>query len=103
WLVELAPLTDPTLVAQAVATVLGVREQPGSPLAATLTHWLLARRLLLLLDNCEHLIEAAATLADALLQSCPQLHVLATSREPLAVDGEVVRRVPSLAVPDTNP
>jgi predicted ATPase len=102
WLVELAPLADPSLVPQAAADALGVPEQPSRPLTASLADWLRSRRLLLLLDNCEHLIGPVAALADALLPSCPRLHVLATSREPLAIDGEVVRRVPSLAVPDTG-
>ena len=99
WLVELAPLADPALVPQAVADVLGVREQSARSLTATLSDWLRVRRLLLLLDNCEHLIGAAAELAGMLLRDCPRLHVLATSREPLAVDGEAPWRVPSLAQP----
>ena len=98
WLVELAPLADPGLVPQAVATVLGVHEQPGHPLTATLAGYLRTRRLLLLLDNCEHLIQAAAALAETLLQTCPGLHVLATSREPLAIEGEQTCRVPSLTL-----
>jgi non-specific serine/threonine protein kinase len=98
WLVELAPLADPALVPQSVAGVLGVPEQPGRTLAAILAEWLRSRHLLLLLDNCEHLITDVATLADALLQTCPALHLLATSREPLAVEGEVTWRVPSLTV-----
>jgi predicted ATPase/DNA-binding CsgD family transcriptional regulator len=99
WLVELASLADPALVPQAVATAIGVREQPGRPMADTLTAWLADKRSLLVLDNCEHLIEACAGLADALLGSCPNLRVLATSREPLAIGGEVAWRVPSLPVP----
>ena len=100
WLVELAPLSDASLVPQAVALVLGVREQPGRALTATLTEYLRTRRLLLLLDNCEHLVGAAAELIETLVRACPELHVLATSREPLAIEGEVLRRVPSLTVPD---
>ena len=72
WLVELAPLADPALVPQAVASALGLREEAGRPLLATLTDFLRARSLLLLLDNCEHLVEACAQLADALLRACPQ-------------------------------
>jgi non-specific serine/threonine protein kinase len=102
WLVELAPLSDPMLVPQAVANVLGVREQPGRPLADSIADWLRAHRLLLLLDNCEHLIGAAASLVDGLVQSCPDLHVLATSREPLAIEGEVTYRVPSLTVAEAE-
>jgi predicted ATPase len=100
WLVELAPLADPTLVPRAVADVLGVREQPGRALTATLADWLRPRRLLILLDNCEHLVGAVAALTETLLRACPDLHILATSREPLAIEGEVTRRVPSLSVPD---
>ena len=100
WLIELAPLADAELVPHAVASVLGVHEQPGHTMTVTLAGYLRSRKLLLLLDNCEHLVEACATLADVLLRSCPSLHVLATSREPLAIDGEVTRRVPSLSVPE---
>lgn len=100
WLVELAPLADPDLVPHVVADVLGVREQPGRTLTVSLAGYLRTRRMLLVLDNCEHLIIAAATLAETLLQACPNLHVLATSREPLTIEGEVTHRVPSLSVPD---
>ena len=100
WLVELAPLTDPALVPQAVADVLGVREEAGKPISRTLADWLKAKRLLLILDNCEHLVSACASLAAELLKNCPGLHLLATSREPLNVTGEAVYRVPSLSLPD---
>jgi non-specific serine/threonine protein kinase len=102
WLVELAALADPALVPQAVAGAVGVREEPDRPLLATLTDALRAKRLLLVLDNCEHLLEACARLADALLRACPDVRVLATSREPLATPGETVWRVPPLAVPETG-
>src|SRR5262249_10870600 len=75
WLVELAALTDPGLVPQAVAGVVGVREEPGHPLLATLAAALRPKRLLLLLDNCEHLLEACAHLADGLLRACPTLTI----------------------------
>ena len=100
WLVELAPLTNPALVPQAVAAVLAVREEPGKPLAQTLVDWLKARRLLLILDNCEHLVSTCASFAAELLRSCPHVHLLASSREPLAVAGEQTYRVPSLSLPD---
>lgn len=100
WMAELAPLADPSLVPQAVASVLGVREQPGRPLAGTLSEHLRAKKMLLLLDNCEHLLEACATLAGGLLRSCPGLRVLATSRESLGITGEVAWPVPSLSLPD---
>jgi predicted ATPase/class 3 adenylate cyclase len=99
WLVELAPLADPALVPQALATVLGVREDANRPLPATLAEVLRPKQLLLLLDNCEHLIEACAQLADALLRACPHVQVLATSREALGIAGETAWRVPSLALP----
>jgi predicted ATPase len=99
WLVELAPLADPALVPDAVAAVLGVREEPGRPLLATLTDALRAKRLVLVLDNCEHLLDACARLAEALLRACAGLRILATSREALGIAGEVPYRVPSLAVP----
>jgi non-specific serine/threonine protein kinase len=100
WLVQLAELSEPELMVQVVAATLGVYEQPGRPLSATLAKELRARNLLLVLDNCEHLIEAVAHLTDELLGACPKLRVLATSRESLRVPGEVVRRVPPLRVPD---
>ncbi len=99
-LVELAPLADPALLPQAVAAVLGVREEPARPLLATLITALQARHLLLLLDNCEHLISAAAELTAALLSACPRLVILASSREALGLPGESVFRVPPLALPD---
>ena len=100
WLVELGRLSDPVLVAQEVGAVLGVRESPALSLTSALTQVLSGRRVLLVLDNCEHLLEACARLLDALLRACPELRVLATSREPIGVDGEVVWRVPSLSVPE---
>jgi non-specific serine/threonine protein kinase len=98
WLVELAALADPALVPRAVAAVLDVREEPARPLTATLTDGLRPKQLLLVLDNCEHLIEACAELADALLRACPELRILTTSRQPLGIAGETTFRVPSLAL-----
>ena len=100
WLVELAPLAEPSLVAQAVAATLGVREQPGRSLTEMLSGYLGSKKLLLVLDNCEHLIEACAELAEALLRFCPGLCVLATSREALGITGEMASPVPSLSLPD---
>jgi predicted ATPase/DNA-binding CsgD family transcriptional regulator len=100
WLVQFAPLVDPSFVPQAVASVLGVREQPGRSLTETLSHYLRNRELLLVLDNCEHLIEACAELAETLLRSCPELRVLATSREALSIVGEVAWPVSPLSLPD---
>jgi len=100
WLVELAPLADPNRLQDAVAKVLGLREQPGQPPLATALAYLASRHTLLLLDNCEHMVAAAAELAATLLRACPRLTILTTSREALAVPGERRYRVPSLSVPD---
>jgi predicted ATPase/class 3 adenylate cyclase/Tfp pilus assembly protein PilF len=102
WLVELAPLSDPMLVPQAVATALGVKEEAERALLQTLIEYLRPRRLLLLLDNSEHLLAACASLAEALLRACPQLRMLATSREGLGIAGETTYRVPSLSSPHPN-
>jgi len=100
WLVELAPLSDPDLVPQAVASVLGIRQQPGvSPADALMDHLRVADTLLVL-DNCEHLVGACASLSAALLRVCPGLRILATSREALGVPGEVLFSVPPLSLPD---
>jgi len=88
-------------VPQAVAGAVGVREEPGRPLATTLAEALRPRRLLLVLDNCEHLLGACARLADALLRAGPHVRLLCTSREALGITGETVWRVPSLPVPET--
>src|SRR6266567_4565710 len=100
WLVELAPLSEPSLVDNAVAAVLGVRERAGQSLRDCLRAFLQPKVLLLVLDNCEHLVEACAHLTDALLRTCPGLRILATSREPLHTSAEVTWRVPPLAAPD---
>ncbi|GAA4486406.1 LuxR family transcriptional regulator [Rhodococcus olei] len=102
WLVELGELGDPDLVADTVATALGLREQPGHSALTLLTDHLAPMSLLLVLDNCEHLVDAVADLAETLLRACPDLRILATSREPLAIGGEAVLRVPSLTVPDSQ-
>ena len=100
WLVELASRSDPASLAQAVTTALGIREQPSRTVLATLLDHLRSKHLLLVLDNCEHLISACATLAETLLKACPQLKLLATSREGLRAAGEVAWPVPSLSIPD---
>jgi predicted ATPase/DNA-binding CsgD family transcriptional regulator len=99
WFADLAPLRDPDLVPVTVADVLGVRQEPGRPALDTVVEAVGRRSLLVLLDNCEHVIGGCAKLADALLRGCPDLALLATSREPLGIDGERVYRVPSLGVP----
>ncbi len=100
WLVELAPLSDPVLVAKEAASALDVPEQPGRPLNETLLRALPTKHLLFVLDNCEHILSASRDLADTLLRACPHLRILATSRGALGVDGEVTYRVPSLQLPD---
>jgi len=102
WLIELAPLADPALVPQQVTIMLGLKEELGRPLLSTLTDHLRGKRILLILDNCEHLVQASAQLAESLLHTCPDVRILATSREILGVSGERAFYVPSLAVPDTQ-
>ena len=100
WFVELAPLADGRSVPQAIASVLGVREEVGRPVLEALLKYMKDRRLLLILDNCEHLIHACAEVATQLLQSGPHLKILASSREHLRVTGETSFPVSALAVPD---
>ena len=100
WLVELAPVASPDLIVREVGRALGVPDEAGQPILDTLVDFLRSKSLVLLLDNCEHVIGAAADLVVALLTSCPKVAVLATSREALGVDGERVFQVPSLALPD---
>ncbi len=98
WFADLAPLADPKLMVQAVLGALGAREAPGRSPSEALSEFLRSKHLLLVLDNCEHLLAACSHLAHALLPLCPGLHLLATSREALGAPGEVVWRVPSLPV-----
>ncbi len=100
WLVELAALAEARLVAQTVLEMLGTPEEAGRSLLATLSGYLQEKQLLLVLDNCEHLIAACAEVVEGLLQRCPGMRVLATNREGLGVAGEQRYRVPSLPVPD---
>ena len=99
WLAELSELSDPELVVTTVSDVLGLREQSARSLAQ-LTDHLAGKRALLILDNCEHLLRPIVVLVDALTRKCPSLQVLATSREPLGANGEVVVRVSPMTVPD---
>ena len=100
WLVELASLAKSTLVVESVAAVLGVREDRDRPLLGTLAAHLARRHMLLVLDNCEHLSEACAALARALLSAAPGLRILATARQPLGLKGEVLFPVPTLGLPE---
>jgi predicted ATPase/DNA-binding XRE family transcriptional regulator len=102
-LVELASLPDASLVTQAIGSTLGIREAPTQPLLTTLCGVLKQRQLLLVLDNCEHLLDTCARVADTLLRACPGLTILATSREALGLTGEVSWRVPSLPQPSLHP
>jgi predicted ATPase/class 3 adenylate cyclase len=97
WLIELAPLADPSQIIPTVAQVFGLQEHPFGPLAALLMDYLRDKKILLILDNCEHLIEACARLADDLLHQCTGLKILASSREALGIAGEVAYHIPSLA------
>jgi non-specific serine/threonine protein kinase len=102
WLVELASLADPTLVPAAVTEVLGLREERSQPLTTTLVEHLRDRQLLLVMDNCEHLLSACTALASALLRAGAGVRILATSRERLGISGEQVHPVPTLNVPDSH-
>jgi predicted ATPase/class 3 adenylate cyclase len=102
WLCELAPVRDPAAVDDAVAAVFSVTASAGLSTSEALVEFLRAKQLLLVLDNCEHLLEAAATLAAVLQRSCERLAILATSREGLGIEGERLVPVPPLAVPDTD-
>jgi predicted ATPase/class 3 adenylate cyclase len=99
WFIDLAPVADAGLVARTIANVLGVLPEAGRDATDTLAEAIGERSLLILLDNCEHLIDGCAKAADALLRGCPNLALLATSREPLGIDGEQIYRVPTLATP----
>jgi predicted ATPase/DNA-binding CsgD family transcriptional regulator len=102
WVAELADLNDPALVAVAVAGALGLHDTSPQWLVSTLADFLASRQLCLILDNCEHLLDACAVLADSLLHTCPGLKILATSREALGVGGETVLQVQPLPVPEED-
>ena len=102
WWVELSPLAEPARVVEAAAAAMGVKEVSGEPLIESLAKHAKTRRLLLVLDNCEHVVEACAELANRLLQAAPHLRIVATSREALHVAGEAAYPVPSLSVPDAQ-
>ena len=100
WYVDLAPITDPELVPVTAARAFGLPDQPGRSTMGTLTRFIANHQMLVVLDNCEHLLDASAALAVALLEACPRLTLLATSREPVGVVGEVSWRMPSLSLAD---
>jgi predicted ATPase len=99
WLVELAPVASPDGVATAIAETLGAVGEPGRPVLESLLDALAPQEILIVLDNCEHLISACAKVADAILRRCSHVHLITTSREPLGINGETIYRVPSLSLP----
>ena len=102
WLVEFAPITDPSLVTQTIASTFEIGEVPNVPLKVLLHEFLREKHLLLILDNCEHLVEASAQVADELLHVAPNIKVIVSSREALGIAGETVYRVPSLSLPNQD-
>jgi predicted ATPase/class 3 adenylate cyclase len=102
WLVEFAPISDTSLIIQTIASTLDIGETPGVPLKTLLHDFLREKQLLLILDNCEHLVEASAKITDELLHVAPNLKIISSSREALGINGETVYRVPSLSLPDQD-
>jgi predicted ATPase/class 3 adenylate cyclase len=100
WLVELAPLSDPDLIVPTIAAIFHVRRQMEMSIEENLLNFLRAKQLLLILDNCEHMVEACARITDLFLRTSPRMKILASSREALGISGEAVFRVPSLSLPD---
>src|SRR5205814_784119 len=101
WFVDLASVADPALLTHVIAQVLEVREEPGWSPMQNLVHRLRDAHMLLVLDNCENLLDACAELAASALGACPHVHLLAISREPLKTDGDTIWRVPPLSSPST--
>jgi predicted ATPase/class 3 adenylate cyclase len=102
WLVELAAVTNEDAVASAISEALQLAAQPGRPAPETLVDALASQDVLIVLDNCEHLIGGCAKIAELILRRCPRVHLLATSREPLGIGGEAIYRVPSLSLPGSG-
>ena len=102
WFVDLAPVTEPGMVTSVFAESLGLREEAGKQPIESLLHGISANKVIVVLDNCEHLLSACADLTDRLLDRCPRLHIIATSREPLGVPGEIVFALRSLSMPDPD-
>ncbi len=100
WLMELAPVLDPLLVPRVTAMTMGLRDEPQRPVLDMLCDYLRDKKMLLILDNCEHLVDACARMADRILHAAPDVRILASSREALGIGGEVTYRVPSLDLPD---
>ena len=102
WFIEFAPLSDAALLPRAIVNTLGLLEQANRPSQEILTDFLKDKNALLILDNCEHVIQACAQLTETLLRTCPDLHILVTSREALAIPGEIIHLVPPLALPEAD-
>jgi predicted ATPase/class 3 adenylate cyclase/Tfp pilus assembly protein PilF len=102
WFVDMSAVADEQLIASTVATALRLREQPGQTMLETVIEFLQPKRFLLILDNCEQIVSACAGLADKLLRACPDLHILATSREGFGIAGETTWKVPSLTIPSNH-
>jgi predicted ATPase/class 3 adenylate cyclase/DNA-binding CsgD family transcriptional regulator len=102
WFVELAPILDPLLVPRTVAIAIGLRDEPQRPVIEMLCDYLARKKILLILDNCEHLVDACARMADQILHAAPNMRILASSREALGIGGEVTYRVPSLGLPNIS-
>jgi predicted ATPase/class 3 adenylate cyclase len=99
WFVDLAPISDPELVSSVTAHALGMRQQQGRRVDEAIAHWLKPKKLLLIFDNCEHVLEPVAKLAASILATAPEVAILATSRQPLDIAGEAAHRLPSLPLP----
>jgi predicted ATPase len=102
WFVEFAPIFDPLLVPRTIALAIGLRDEPQRPVIDMLCDYLHGKSMLILLDNCEHLVDACAQMTDRILRAAPNVHILASSREALGIAGEVTYRVPSLGLPDID-
>jgi len=102
WLVELAPILDSLLVPRTTAIAIGLREEPQRPVIDMLCNYIREKKMLIVLDNCEHLVDACAQMTNKILQAAPNARILASSREALGIAGEVTYRVPSLGLPDVN-
>lgn len=102
WLVELAPVSNPNQLVTSIGAVFGLKDEASKPMVDVICEYLESKRLVILLDNCEHLLDTAATVTQAVLLRCPHVSVLATSREPLGATGERTYRVPSLSIPEST-
>jgi predicted ATPase/class 3 adenylate cyclase len=100
WFIDFAPITDPELVSSVIAKEIGMPQVEGCRIDKSIPQWLRRKKLLLILDNCEHILEPVAAITNAVIRSCPDVRMLATSRQALGVSGEAVHRLPSLAVPE---